>query len=348
MCFGRVPPEINSGRLFYGYGSASLVQAATFWDELAATLRQAAACCGAVTSEVAEGGQRAVAIGTACDTAPYVAWLKATATEAAQAATQAASAASAHELVLAASVPPAVISTNRSQLASLAATNCLAQASPAIADTEAEYEQMWADDAEAMYAYARASAKASALTPFSSPPHPIGTAELTRSSAGVRPSSRALTSAADVMSAGQHVMATIPEALKALSSSQQTTLDVHLLPATAPLSKLSSLSPVSEIALKNLNALNKEMMLFKAAALMSASNQSRDGGAAIPAGFGTGESIGALTVPARWLAKATTEPVTEERHCGWVREPIHLVRATGARLRQQADCSQTPGTHSGD
>lgn len=348
MCFGRVPPEINSGRLYYGRGSASMVEAAKAWEELAAILYETAACCRAVTSKLTEGWQGTGGIPVAHAMAPYIAWLKATADQASQAATQAAAAGIAHELALAALVPPEVINTNRAQFISLATTNCLGQTSPTIADLEAEYEHIWANDADAMYAYARASAKASALTPFSSPLLTIDPAELTRPGAGLRRSSRALTSAPDVISAGQRVMTTVPEALQALSSSAQTTLDVHLSPATVALSKLSSLSPASEIALKNLNFLNKEMMLLKAAVLMLASNQVRVGGPAISTGFGRGEAIGTLSVPARWLAEATTAPVTEERQCYWVREPIHLVKATGARLRQQPDCSQTSGTHSGD
>src|SRR5580693_5414093 len=47
-------------------------------------------------------------------------------------------------------VPPEMINTNRAKLASLATTNCLAQTSAMIADTDAEYEKMWADDADAI------------------------------------------------------------------------------------------------------------------------------------------------------------------------------------------------------
>jgi PPE-repeat protein len=58
-------------------------------------------------------------------------------------------------------VPPAVIAANRTQLASLVATNVLGQNTPAIAVTEAQYGEMWAQDAAAMCGCAGASASAS-------------------------------------------------------------------------------------------------------------------------------------------------------------------------------------------
>jgi PPE-repeat protein len=66
-------------------------------------------------------------------------------------------------------VPPPLIVANRSQLATLVATNFLGQNAAAIAATEAHYGQMWAQDAAAMYGYAAASAAATKVTPFSSP-----------------------------------------------------------------------------------------------------------------------------------------------------------------------------------
>ena len=207
MSFGQVPPEINSGRLFCGCGSASMVRAATAWDELAATLRQAAAYCCAVAATVAEGWHGAVAIAVGRALAPYIAWLNAAATQAAHAAMQAAAAVSAHELAVAAMVHPDVVVANRVRLLSLCTANCLAQVSPMIAQTEAEYEQMWSDDAEAMYSYARASAKASVLTPFGSSSLTIDPSGSTHPDINVRRSSRALASAPAAIAAGQQVIA---------------------------------------------------------------------------------------------------------------------------------------------
>ena len=102
--------------------------------------------------------------------APYVTWLSATGDQAQQAAAQAAAAAGAYETAYAATVPPPLIAANRSLLAALVATNILGQNTPAIMSTEALYAEMWAQDAAAMYGYAGASATASQVTPFTTPP----------------------------------------------------------------------------------------------------------------------------------------------------------------------------------
>ncbi len=338
MSFGRVPPEINSGRLFYGCGSASMERAATAWDELAATLRQARAACCAVAASLAEGWHGAVAVAVGRALAPYIAWLDAAATQAAHAAMQAAAAVSAHELALAAMVHPDTIIANRFRLTSLCTTNCLAQASPMVAQTEADYEQMWADDAEAMYAYARASARASVLMSFGSSSLTFDSSGSTHPDVNVRRSARKLASAPDAIAAGEQVIAAIPEALQAFSSSPQTTLEVHLLSVTRALSKLSSLSPAAEVAIKNLNAMNRGMMLIKAAVL-SAPNPS-----GIAARFGHAAAIGALSVPQRWLDDTTSDCVVDD----WFPLPLRLVDATEGRSGRRTQRTRVSGPHEGD
>jgi PPE-repeat protein len=92
-----------------------------------------------------------------------------TAAQAEQTAAQSQAAVSAYEQAFSMTVPPAQIATNRAQLASLLADNVLGQNAPAIAATEAQYGEMWAQDAAAMYGYAGSSAAASQLTPFAAP-----------------------------------------------------------------------------------------------------------------------------------------------------------------------------------
>jgi PPE-repeat protein len=312
------PPEINSGRMYCGPGSASMVEAAVAWDGQAACLNREVAQWRAVTSKLTTAAVEAAV--------PYISWLDAAATGAAHAAVQAAAAACAHELARAAMVPPEMINANRAKLASLATTNCLAQTSAMIADTDAEYEKMWAEDADAMYAYARASADASALTPFGSPPHATDPAALARHHTGASRPSRALESASDVLSTGQQVMAAIPKALQGLLSSPQTSLDDYLSSVTASLSQLSSLSERPEGAISNLNYLNRAAVLQKTVTLMSSSSKTAAAdGAASAAGFGLGRSIGTLSVPQRWVTEATNDPDSVELWRGCVREPIHLV-----------------------
>ncbi|KKC02445.1 PPE family protein [Mycobacterium nebraskense] len=169
--FGALPPEINSGRMYVGAGSGPLLAAAGAWDELAAELQAAGASYSSTIETLATGpwtGPSSMAMAAAA--APYVVWINATGAQAEEAGAQAKLAAGAYEAAFAATVPPPVIATNRALLATLIATNILGQNTPAIAATEAQYMEMWAQDAAAMYGYAASSATASQLTPFAEPP----------------------------------------------------------------------------------------------------------------------------------------------------------------------------------
>jgi PPE-repeat protein len=77
--------------------------------------------------------------------------------------------AAAYEAAFAMTVPPPLVAANRAQLAALVATNVLGQNTAAIAATEAQYGEMWAQDAAAMYGYAASSAAAARLSPLTSP-----------------------------------------------------------------------------------------------------------------------------------------------------------------------------------
>ena len=169
--FGALPPEINSGRIYSGPGSAPLLAAATAWDALASELQTTAASYTSTVTELTSSGWRGPSSTAMTDAAaPYTAWLSSTATQAEQTASQAQAAAAAYEAAFAASIPPPVIAANRALLALLVATNFLGQNTPAIAANEATYAEFWAQDAGAMYSYAGAATTASQLTPFTSAP----------------------------------------------------------------------------------------------------------------------------------------------------------------------------------
>ena len=175
--FAALPPEVNSGRMYVGAGSGPLLAAAAAWDDLASELQSTAAAYGSTVSGLTSGqwsGPSSIAAAAAA--APYVSWMSATGAQAEQAATSAKVAAGAYEAAFAATVPPPVITANRALLAQLIATNILGQNTPAIAATEAQYGEMWAQDAAAMYAYAGSSASAAQLTPFTAPPPTTNTA----------------------------------------------------------------------------------------------------------------------------------------------------------------------------
>jgi PPE-repeat protein len=171
MDFAFFPPEINSGRMYVGPGSGPMLAAAAAWDGLAAELHSTATTYGSVISELSAGpwlGAASAAMTTAA--APYVAWMRSTATQAEQTAIQAKAAAAAYEVTFAAMVPPPVIEANRALLQALVATNLFGQNAPAIAATETLYAEMWAQDATAMCGYAGASASATTLPPFTPAP----------------------------------------------------------------------------------------------------------------------------------------------------------------------------------
>lgn len=169
--FGALPPEINSGRMYAGPGSGPMMAAAAAWDEIAAEVGVAASGYNSVVTELISGpwvGPASISMLSAIT--PFVSWLSAVAAQAEDAASQGRVAAAAFEAAFAMTVPPPVIAANRVLLANLVATNFLGQNTPAIAATEAQYMEMWAQDAGAMYGYAASSASASVLAPFTAPP----------------------------------------------------------------------------------------------------------------------------------------------------------------------------------
>lgn len=171
MDFAALPPEVNSGRMYAGPGAGSLLAASAAWDELAVDLHSAAASYRAVVQELTSGPWLGVSsTKMAAAAAPYATWLTATAEQAELTSTQAKAAATAHSSAFAMTVPPSLIAANRAQLATLVATNFFGQNAPAIAATEAQYFEMWAQDAAAMYSYSAAAQAAAQMVPFSTPP----------------------------------------------------------------------------------------------------------------------------------------------------------------------------------
>ncbi|MGD1256865.1 PPE family protein [Mycobacterium seoulense] len=171
MDFGLLPPEVNSGLMYAGPGSGPLLAAAAAWNAVAAELESTAAGYSAQLADLtglAWFGPSSMAMSGAA--APYAAWLQAAAAQAGVTAMQAYAAAAAYAAAFAMTVPPPVIAANRAQLMALIATNFFGQNGPAIAVTEAQYFEMWAQDAATMYVYAADSATASTMTSFNEPP----------------------------------------------------------------------------------------------------------------------------------------------------------------------------------
>ncbi|OBJ34765.1 hypothetical protein A5653_04940 [Mycobacterium colombiense] len=169
--FGALPPEINSIRMYTGPGPVSLISAAVAWDGLAAELHAASSCYRTVIAGLTTQrwmGPSSLAMASAF--APYMAWTAGAAARAAESAGQARLAVEVYEAAFAMTVPPPAVAANRAQLAMLVATNFFGQNAAAIAATEAEYGEMWAQDAAAMYEYAAGSAAACSVTQFNPAP----------------------------------------------------------------------------------------------------------------------------------------------------------------------------------
>jgi PPE-repeat protein len=187
MFYGAFPPEFNSGRMYAGPGSGSMLAAAAAWDDLATELQSTASSYSSVISSLTSGpwvGPSSLSMAAAVS--PYLAWMQGTAAQAHEAAMQATAAADAYQTAFAAHVPPPVIAENRALLAQLMTTNLFGQNTAAIASNEAQYSEFWAQDAAAMNAYFASSAAASnSLTQFTEPPQTTNTAGTTMQAAAV-------------------------------------------------------------------------------------------------------------------------------------------------------------------
>ncbi|OMC33235.1 hypothetical protein A5739_07655 [Mycobacterium colombiense] len=301
MNFAALPPEISSGLMYSGPGAGSMMRAAAAWEALAVRLFSAAADYRAVTARLADSDGAALSRAAA----RYVDWLDAVAARSEHAATQLTAAAGAHQSAFTATAPPSEVAGNRTQRMSLVSTNCLGQRSAAIADVDADYDAMWARNADAMHAYAEAAAGAVTMAPFPAPP---GKPAVTKRN-------WALQSAPDVISAGHELMSVIPDTLKRLSSSPLSTLEASLAAVTPSLSKLNSVTAPSDFAIGHLNSMNKTAALRSLLPKPAVPN-------GVNAGLGRGMPVGVLSVPRAWAAAA---PMTERLREDRVGEPIHLV-----------------------
>lgn len=167
MSYFAFPPEVTSGLMYSGAGVGPMMAAATAWNNLAAELSNTASQYESIITQLTtEQWTGAGSASAAAAAQPYVSWLTSTASAAEQAGIQASSAAAAYEAAFSGVVPPPVIAANRATLAALVATNFLGINTPAIMATEAQYMEMWAQDAVTMATYQAAGAAAAVLEPI--------------------------------------------------------------------------------------------------------------------------------------------------------------------------------------
>ncbi len=175
--------------------------------------------------------------------APYLQWTRTVAVQCEEAATRAIAAAAAYETAFAMTVPPPAIVANRVRLARLIATNFLGQNTPAIAVTEAEYSEMWAQDATAMYNYAVSAASASAVNVFTSPPQTTNPSGLA-AQAGAIVQTAGAEAVSKVQTTLARLISSVPQDLQSLAS-PGTVASLGSSGVSGPISALSSLTSTS-------------------------------------------------------------------------------------------------------
>jgi PPE-repeat protein len=333
MDFGALPPEVNSGRMYLGPGPATLLAASAGWEALATELRSGASGYQSVISSLTDkswSGPSSTSMVAAVT--PYLMWMRTTAAQCDEAAGRAAAAASAYETAFAMTVPPPLIAANRVQLATLIATNLLGQNTPAIMTTEAEYSEMWAQDAAAMYGYAASSASASAFSTFTAPQT---TDEGGVADQGGAVAQAAGTEAGNAQTTSAQLISSVPQALQGLStpgssSAMGAAAGLTSTGASAPTSAVSSLTGPGKSAAKgataslgaisNLVTSATSRLNAETAGLASdVAGFGSDGpvaglDTATYASFGDATSLGTLSVPPSWadaLSVAAPAPVLD-------------------------------------
>ncbi|SPM36732.1 PPE family protein [Mycobacterium rhizamassiliense] len=343
--FAGLPPEINSARMYFGPGSGSMLAAAAAWNAISAEMRSAATNYESViTALTSEGWFGPSSARMAASVAPYLEWLNTTATQAEQAGTSASAAAAAYEAAFAATVPPAVVTANRTLLANLVASNLFGQNTGAIANTEAQYGEMWAQDTSAMTNYnASSTAATRQMTLFQDPQSDTTTDGTDQQANSVLNANNIVSNAVNAPAAGAGDSIFTPGSgsdttglsglLNTLSNSNPNLLGAFL--NNNAVSGLSNgfttngiLNPTTfvdtQVASNSINALNTvdsstSGLGVLAAGLGGTANLASvtAPGAAAAAGVGQASLVGALSVPPAWGATgAAITPVAATTQVG--------------------------------
>jgi PPE-repeat protein len=312
MDFGVLAPEVNSARMYSGAGSAPLLAAASAWSGLAAELRSTAISYGSIVSELTSEHWRGPASASmAAAAAAYAAWVSTTADQAQQTAAQATAAVGAYETAFAETVPPPVIAANRSLLMSLVATNFLGQNTPAIAATEAQYDEMWAQDAAAMGVYQGSSTAATGgLSQFVSAPTTTNPAPTTSAAGGIFDTSGFVgTTFQSLLQSGVYFV--LPISVLTLLVANAAVVQQSGTAQTSPTQQPETPSAEHNEELAPGLIAPAESNVDKAAFFTAAKSPAQ----LVSARMAAGRSLGSLTVPASWKPlsseQSTATPLSE-------------------------------------
>ncbi|OBK49159.1 PPE family protein, SVP subgroup [Mycobacterium kubicae] len=323
MDFASLPPEINSGRLYTGPGSAPMLAAAEAWEHLAAELFSTASSYRSVIAGLTAApwvGPSSTTMAAAASS--YAVWMSDTAIQVEQTASQARAAAAAYETAFAATVPPEIVAANRSLLLMLVATNLLGQNTPAIAATEAQYAEMWAQDVGAMFGYAGSSALATQVTPFNSPVPNTNSAGLASQAAAVGQAGQAPAGIA------QSTLSQIAEDFSAVPSALSNMVSLGPIGPLSPLDILdvgadliafgidAPVSPIGAVSLpidlvgaqtglhtdEIVSGWQESGVLPEVGAASPTSTATNVVSRMVTGAYGEGNLVGGLSVPATWTA----------------------------------------------
>ncbi|MGA7049706.1 MAG: PPE family protein, partial [Mycobacterium sp.] len=322
MNFATLPPELNSGRMYTGPGSAPMLAAAQAWEAIAGELYSAANSYQSVISTLTVGpwmGPSSMTMAGAASS--YVAWMSQTAAQADATASQARAAAAAYETAFAATVPPEEVAANRSLLMTLVATNLLGQNTSAIAATEAQYSEMWAQDVEAMFGYAGLAASATQVTPFSSPQQTTNSEGLASQASAVgQAGETSAGSAQSALSQVSQMFSAVPQSLASfLSGGSSTSLtpmqylelgsDAVAFGFDAPMSPLGAVSMPFDVLGAQTGFHTDDIVSAWAAlgglppvAMPIATGTASATSTTVYGGLGEAKAVGALSVPPTWTA----------------------------------------------
>lgn len=297
--------------MYGGAGPGPLLTAAAAWEALAADLASAAASFESVVTGVASGpwtGPSSAAMLAA--STPYLQWLISAAGQAEMAAAQASAAAAAYEAAFMATVPTPAVLANRIRLLALIATNFFGQNTPAIAMTEIEYMEMWAQDVAAMVGYhIEAQTVAATLPAFSVPPTLLSglaslvTAPLSFVSQAFGALGTAFVSELQsVLGAFFPGLSSVTSLLSSMPVTTMTALaPIGMYPASALMSPMMVLAhsagPVAPAA-AGVTAVAAEAPQAVAGGVQGL--QSAGGLGVATAGLGTARFVGSITVPPTW------------------------------------------------
>jgi PPE-repeat protein len=230
-----------------------------------------------------------------------------------------------------------VIAANRSLLMALIATNVLGQNTPAIAATQTQYAEMWAQDAAAMYGYAGSSASATTLTPFTPPGPTTNPGGLAGKAAAVAQAT-GTSAATNTQTVLSQLASAVPTALQGLASPLAPTSGATSSAVTGILQSLGLTSPLGYVdgavssaglgvaagawqsassadtamlaADDEMNTMNDHFMgslgqlTGMEGRIMNRFDQLGAVRTALSAGVGQAGSVGALSVPQAWTAAA--------------------------------------------